>query len=56
MSDTFARMSGGDIAGALQSAQIEFARDPARSHPYYWASFVIVGDGSTGAATQTSAR
>jgi CHAT domain-containing protein len=56
MSDTFTRMSGGDIAGALQSAQIEFARDPARSHPYYWASFVIVGDGSAGAATQTSAR
>lgn len=50
MSDTFARMGdGGDIAGALQAAQVELADGTTRSHPYYWASFVIVGDGTAGA-------
>jgi len=52
MSASFTRMTSDhlDIASALQTAQMEFLHDPARSHPYYWASFVIVGDGTVGAA------
>jgi CHAT domain-containing protein len=57
MSNTFARMANGglDIASALRAAQLEFVHDPARSHPYYWASFIIVGDGTAGSAPRTSA-
>lgn len=49
MSETFARMGGGsDVASALQAAQRELMANPRQSHPYYWASFVIVGDGTAG--------
>jgi CHAT domain-containing protein len=34
------------IAGALQHAQIALMDDPRTSHPFYWAGFAIVGDGS----------
>lgn len=55
MSDTFERAgASGDFAEALRGAQLEFARDPQRSHPYYWASFVIVGDGTAGARKPAS--
>ncbi|MCI0429467.1 MAG: CHAT domain-containing protein [Rhodospirillales bacterium] len=48
MSDTFNRMTAGglDLSAALQEAQIDFAADPSRSHPYLWGSFIIVGEGA----------
>jgi CHAT domain-containing protein len=30
-------------ASALRTARLKMLRDPARSHPYYWAAFVLVG-------------
>ncbi len=32
---------------ALQRAQLEMIRDPAAAHPFFWAAFVIMGDGAT---------
>jgi CHAT domain-containing protein len=34
------------VAGALQHAQLALMDDPRTSHPFYWAGFAIVGDGS----------
>jgi CHAT domain-containing protein len=31
-------------AGALQHAQQMLLRDPSRSHPYYWAPFLLIGN------------
>ncbi len=39
--------SGRDAASALRAAQDEVRRDPATSHPYYWAGFVLVGEPDT---------
>lgn len=36
---------GVPLATALEQAQEKLMDDPATSHPYYWAAFVIVGDG-----------
>jgi CHAT domain-containing protein len=33
-------------AGALREAQLKLLRTPAYRHPFYWAGFVLVGDGS----------
>lgn len=33
-------------AGALREAQLKLLRTPAYRHPFYWAAFVLVGDGS----------
>lgn len=33
------------LADALRTAQLELARQPRWSHPYFWAPFVLVGDG-----------
>ncbi len=38
---------GRDAASALRAAQDEVRRDPATSHPYYWAGFVLVGEPDT---------
>lgn len=34
------------IATALRHAQLEISRSAKYAHPYYWAGFVVVGDGS----------
>lgn len=46
-------------AGALTQAQVALQQSSQWSHPYFWAPFTIVGDGSRplpGAATQTADR
>jgi tetratricopeptide (TPR) repeat protein len=37
---------GGAVATALRRAQLEVRADPATSHPFYWAGFIVVGEGS----------
>jgi len=32
-------------AEALRLAALKVMRNPATSHPFYWAGFVLVGDG-----------
>ena len=41
-----ARPSGQrDLAGALRMAALEIKRDPRYRHPFYWAPFVVIGNG-----------
>lgn len=35
---------GQNLALAMQQAQLKLLRQPATSHPYYWAPFVLIGD------------
>ena len=37
---------GQSIAGALRQSQLELMSDPVTSHPFYWAGFALIGDGS----------
>ncbi len=37
---------GGTVASALREAQLEIRRHGDTSHPFYWAGFVVIGDGS----------
>lgn len=37
---------GQELAHALEGAQEKLMDDPNTSHPFYWAAFVIVGDGA----------
>jgi CHAT domain-containing protein len=37
---------GQPLAGALEAAQEKLMDDPQTSHPYYWAAFIILGDGA----------
>ena len=37
---------GQPLADALEKAQARLMDDPRTSHPYYWAAFIILGDGS----------
>jgi CHAT domain-containing protein len=37
---------GQPLAGALEEAQEKLMDDPKTSHPFYWAAFIILGDGS----------
>nr|WP_089217974.1 CHAT domain-containing protein [Sphingomonas laterariae] len=37
---------GTSVAGALRKGQSMLMADAATSHPYYWADFVIIGDGA----------
>ena len=42
------RQGSYSTAGALAEAQSEMAQGkagPTRSHPFYWAGFVLIGDG-----------
>jgi len=51
--------TSGNQAGALTKAQVALQQSQQWSHPYFWAPFTIVGDGSRpmpGAATQTASR
>lgn len=45
----FGRFFGGHgetTGAALQAAQIALMDDPETSHPFYWAGFALIGDGS----------
>jgi len=37
---------GVPVATALRQAETALMDDPATSHPFYWAAFAVVGDGS----------
>ena len=37
---------GQPLADALEKAQTRLMDDPKTSHPYYWAAFIILGDGT----------
>jgi CHAT domain-containing protein len=37
---------GQPLADALQQAQVKLMDDPKTSHPFYWAAFIILGDGA----------
>jgi CHAT domain-containing protein len=36
--------AGAGRSQALREAQLTMLRDPARAHPYYWASFIAIGE------------
>lgn len=38
---------GADVGGALSRAQQAVAGEPATSHPFYWAGFILIGDPRT---------
>ena len=43
----YRRLADGDpVATALRHAQLEISRTSKYSHPYFWAGFTVVGDGS----------
>ena len=46
ISGLFTAPPGTSIGEALLTAQRKLQADPATSHPYYWAGFVLIGDGS----------
>ncbi|HET9354105.1 MAG TPA: CHAT domain-containing protein [Sphingomicrobium sp.] len=37
---------GQSLADALEQAQLKLMDDPKTSHPFYWAAFIILGDGA----------
>jgi CHAT domain-containing protein len=39
-------LPGQPLAGALEQAQEKLMDDPKTSHPFYWAAFIILGDGA----------
>jgi len=43
------------IARALRDAQTSLIRQPAASHPYYWAAYFVVGDGAKTMLTASGA-
>lgn len=46
MTGMFASAPGSAITRALREAQIALMDDPQTSHPYYWAGFAVIGDGT----------
>lgn len=47
MRSFYHHLSGGEsVATALRAAQLETSRSSKYSHPFYWAGFTVVGDGS----------
>lgn len=47
MRDFYRHLSAGEpVATALRLAQLELSRSRAYSHPFFWAGFTVVGDGS----------
>lgn len=46
MTGLFESPAGDPITGALRSAQLALMDDPETSHPYYWAGFAVIGDGT----------
>ena len=50
MTTVFARLSGDparDLADALRQAQLGLIADPHTAHPFNWAAFTLIGDGTT---------
>jgi CHAT domain-containing protein len=41
-----AAQPGQPLADALEQAQVKLMDDPKTSHPFYWAAFIILGDGA----------
>ncbi len=39
-------IDSGNAANALASAQRALRRSPPLAHPYYWAAYVVIGDGT----------
>ena len=37
---------GSGLSGSLGEAQRELMEDPNTSHPFYWAAFIVLGDGT----------
>jgi hypothetical protein len=37
-------LEGGGRSEAMRQVQLAMLRDPQRSHPYYWASFIVSGN------------
>jgi CHAT domain-containing protein len=35
------------VADALRQAQLALIADPHTAHPYNWAAFTLIGDGTT---------
>ncbi|MDB5678860.1 CHAT domain-containing protein [Sphingomonas bacterium] len=46
ISGLFTAPPGTSTAEALRQAQIKLMADPETSHPYYWAGFALIGDGT----------
>lgn len=46
ISSLFKVAPGTSIGEALERGQVALMNDPATSHPFYWAGFVLVGDGA----------
>jgi hypothetical protein len=38
--------AGSNVAAALRAAQLEVRGNRRTSHPFYWAGFAVVGDGT----------
>ena len=49
MISAYTREPASGRAEALRRSQVALAGDPATSHPYFWAPFVLVGDGGPAA-------
>ncbi len=48
-----ADLSGG-IAESLRRSQLTLIEQEATAHPFFWAAFTVIGDGSGGPATRTA--
>ena len=46
MFDNLVRDPGHDVAGALRQAQLSLIAQGATAHPYDWAAFTLIGDGT----------
>lgn len=47
MTQVYNQLAGGEsVSAAVDRAQEATRRTPATAHPFYWAGFVVVGDGS----------
>jgi hypothetical protein len=60
ISGLFTAAAGTGTAAALRQSQQKLMNDAATSHPYYWAGFAVIGDGTNpvvrAATVQTAAR
>ena len=41
----YARVTGRPVTLALRDSQLKMLRSAARWHPFYWAPFIVVGEG-----------
>jgi CHAT domain-containing protein len=49
----FAVPSGTPVATALRLSELKLMDDPLTSHPFYWAAFAAIGDGSVAVVRKT---